>query len=74
MFLTCINPRFQLFLSFGSHLREQDKENETELPEYLPDDEQPIVDDKAVSKPGSEDKKGGWLSSAASFLTNSFYW
>lgn len=65
---------FQLFLSFGNHQKDLDKENEAELPDYLPDDEHHVVDDKAISKPGTEEKKGGWLSSAASFLTNSFYW
>lgn len=64
----------ELFLSFGSHQKDLDKENETELPDYLPDDEQPVVDDKAISRPGEEKKAGGWLSSAASFFTNSFYW
>ena len=66
---------FQLLLSFGSHQKDLDKENETELPDYLPDEEEPIIDDKAMARPGKGDQRGGgWLSSAASFFTNSFYW
>ncbi|XP_052777559.1 armadillo repeat-containing protein 1-like isoform X2 [Mya arenaria] len=64
----------ELFLSFGSNQGEMDKENDVTLPEYLPDEEELIVDDKALARDKPDCKSGGWLSSAASFLTNSFYW
>ncbi|KAL4235716.1 Armadillo repeat-containing protein 1 [Mactra antiquata] len=65
----------ELFLSFGLHDDNLNKENMTELPDYLPDDEelQP-VDDKAITRNKSDSKSGGWLSTAANFLANSFYW
>lgn len=65
----------ELFLSFGTHNDSLNKENGADLPDYLPDDEelQPI-DDKAIARSKSEKSAGGWLSSAANFLANSFYW
>jgi len=52
-----------------------DKENTT-LPDYLPEEvESPTVDSKSLARTTQDDKKNsGWLSTAASFLTNSFYW
>ena len=63
-----------MFLSFGSHPQHCDKENETELPDYLPEEEEEPIDDKALARDKSETKGSGWLNSAASFFTNSFYW
>lgn len=65
----------EMFLSFGHHSDKFNKENDSELPDYLPDDEelQP-VDDKALSRNKPDSTSGGWLSSAANFLANSFYW
>ncbi|XP_045157272.1 armadillo repeat-containing protein 1-like [Mercenaria mercenaria] len=65
----------EMFLSFGTRNDKLNKENESDLPDYLPDDEelQPI-DDKAISRNKPDSTSGGWLSSAASFLANSFYW
>ncbi|XP_041358295.1 armadillo repeat-containing protein 1-like [Gigantopelta aegis] len=65
----------EMLLSFGAHGDDADKEN-SELPDYLSDDaDSPVVDTKAMARTGDvEKKKGGWIRSAASFLTNSFYW
>ncbi|XP_048256244.1 armadillo repeat-containing protein 1-like [Haliotis cracherodii] len=65
----------ELFLSFRSLMEEAEKEN-SDMPSYLADDaDSPVIDDKAVARTARDEKKeGGWLSSAASFLTNSFYW
>ena len=56
-------------------MKDVDKENVT-LPDYLPDDvDSPKAHTKPLARNKTEDKKaGGWLSSAANFLTNSFYW
>lgn len=54
-----------------------DKENTT-LPDYLPDESlSPVHDSKTLARTDQQQtggKNNGWLSSAASFLTNSFYW
>lgn len=62
-------------VSFGSNMKEVDKENVT-LPDYLPED---VDSPKAHTKPLAQNKDdtkkaNGWLTSAASFITNSFYW
>lgn len=51
-------------------------EQNTELPDYLPEDESPTKEqDKAVSRVGSHPEGGAsWLSTAANFLSRSFYW
>ncbi|XP_054047301.1 armadillo repeat-containing protein 1 isoform X3 [Rissa tridactyla] len=51
-------------------------EQNTDLPEYLPEDESPSKEqDKAVSRVGSHPEgAGSWLSTAANFLSRSFYW
>lgn len=51
-------------------------EQNTDLPEYLPEDESPSKEqDKAVSRVGSHPEgAASWLSSAANFLSRSFYW
>ncbi|KAM9702829.1 armadillo repeat-containing protein 1 isoform 2-T2 [Dama dama] len=51
-------------------------EQNTELPDYLPEDESPTREqDKAVSRVGSHPEAGAsWLSTAANFLSRSFYW
>lgn len=68
---------FQIILSFGSKPALANKENAT-LPDYLPEEDSPIRGlDKAVTKPGmvgDEDKQASWLSTAASFISSSFYW
>ncbi|XP_053192925.1 armadillo repeat containing 1, like isoform X1 [Scomber japonicus] len=49
----------------------------TAIPDYLPEDEEsPERDvDRAISRTtAKEDSNGSWLSSAASFLTKTFYW
>lgn len=56
-------------------MRDVDKENTT-LPDYLPEE---VDSPKAHTKPlarnkGDNKREGGWLSSAATFITNSFYW
>ncbi|OCT76867.1 armadillo repeat containing 1 L homeolog isoform X1 [Xenopus laevis] len=51
-------------------------EENTDLPDYLPEDESPMKEqDKAVSRVGAhQDGAGNWLSTAANFLSRSFYW
>lgn len=49
------------------------------IPNYLPEEEEEEVPqqdmDKAVSRTNAkEDASGSWLSTAASFLSKSFYW
>lgn len=50
-------------------------EENTDIPDYLPEDESPSQDpDKAVTRVGTIADGAGWLSTAANFLTRSFYW
>ncbi|OWF53786.1 armadillo repeat-containing protein 1-like [Mizuhopecten yessoensis] len=66
----------EMLLSFGSNHQEMDKENTT-LPDYLPDEvDSPVHNGKTLARVGNDgdNKSSGWLSTAASFLTNSFYW
>ncbi|KAL4624601.1 armadillo repeat-containing protein 1-like [Arapaima gigas] len=50
-------------------------EQNTELPDYLPEEESPSQEaDKAVSRMGSTQGGVGWLNTAANFLSRSFYW
>ncbi|MEQ2161586.1 hypothetical protein GOODEAATRI_010978, partial [Goodea atripinnis] len=50
-------------------------EENTDIPDYLPEDESPSQEqDKAVTRVGSVTDGLGWLSTAANFLTRSFYW
>lgn len=50
-------------------------EQNMDLPEYLPEDESPAQElHKAVSRLGSMQDGIGWLSTAANFLSRSFYW
>ncbi|XP_063779869.1 armadillo repeat-containing protein 1 isoform X2 [Pseudophryne corroboree] len=53
-----------------------DVEQNTDLPDYLPEDESPMKEqDKAVSRVGTHmDSGSNWLSTAANFLSRSFYW
>ena len=66
---------FQKLVSFGSNMKEVDKENIT-LPDYLPEDvDSPKAHTKPLARNKDDTKKAnGWLTSAASFITNSFYW
>ncbi|XP_043921389.1 armadillo repeat-containing protein 1 [Protopterus annectens] len=54
----------------------EEVEQNTDLPDYLPEEESPCKEmDKAVSRVGSKQEgSGGWLSTAANFLSRSFYW
>ncbi|XP_003967986.1 armadillo repeat-containing protein 1 [Takifugu rubripes] len=50
-------------------------EENTDIPDYLPEEESPSQEqDKAVTRIGSVTEGMGWLSTAANFLTRSFYW
>ncbi|MEE6463868.1 hypothetical protein FKM82_006082 [Ascaphus truei] len=53
-----------------------DVEQNTDLPDYLPEDESPMKEqDKAVTRVGlHQDSASNWLSTAANFLSRSFYW
>ncbi|XP_029447247.1 armadillo repeat-containing protein 1 [Rhinatrema bivittatum] len=48
----------------------------TDLPDYLPEDESPSKEqDKAMSRVGSHQEGGtSWFSTATNFLSRSFYW
>lgn len=64
----------EVLVSFGANPQDMDKENTT-LPDYLPEDpDSPKADSHSVARIKKDDKKSGWLSSAATFITNSFYW
>lgn len=64
----------KVLVSFGANPQDIDKENTT-LPDYLPEDpDSPKADSHSVARIKKDDKKSGWLSSAATFITNSFYW
>ncbi|KAK2859460.1 hypothetical protein Q5P01_004080 [Channa striata] len=50
-------------------------EENTDIPDYLPEEESPSQEqDKAVTRVGSITDGMGWLSTAANFLSRSFYW
>lgn len=50
-------------------------EENTDIPDYLPEEESPSQEqDKAVTRVGSITDGVGWLSTAANFLSRSFYW
>ncbi|XP_007894929.1 armadillo repeat-containing protein 1 isoform X2 [Callorhinchus milii] len=53
-----------------------DVEQNTDLPDYLPEDESPSKNgDKAVSRVGStQDGSYSWFRTATNFLSRSFYW
>ncbi|XP_020501657.1 armadillo repeat-containing protein 1 [Labrus bergylta] len=58
----------------GSEDAELVEEN-LDIPDYLPEEESPSQEqDKAVTRVGSITDGMGWLSTAANFLTRSFYW
>lgn len=60
---------------FQEDTPEEEVEQNTDLPEYLPEEESPSKGlDKAVSRVGSLQDGVGWLSTAANFLSRSFYW
>lgn len=63
------------YISFGSNMKEVDKENMS-LPSYLPEDvDSPKANSKPLARNKPDDNKAkGWLSTATNFLTNSFYW
>ncbi|XP_033645323.1 armadillo repeat-containing protein 1-like [Asterias rubens] len=65
----------EVFLSFGANPATANKENNS-LPDYLPEDDSPIKGlDKALSRKGQGDQQQtSWLSTAASFISTSFYW
>lgn len=64
----------QLILPFQEDSAVLVEEN-TDIPDYLPEEESPSQEtDKAVTRVGSITDGVGWLSTAANFLTRSFYW
>ncbi|XP_072045782.1 armadillo repeat-containing protein 1-like [Amphiura filiformis] len=65
----------EVVLSFGANPAAANKENDS-LPDYLPEDASPIKGlDKAMTIHGKEQDEGrGWLRSAATFISTSFYW
>lgn len=64
----------QLIVPFQEDSTMQVEEN-TDIPDYLPEEESPSQEqDKAVTRVGSVTDGMGWLSTAANFLTRSFYW
>lgn len=70
----CVCARSQRMVPFHEDSDEVVEEN-TDIPDYLPEEESPTQDpDKAVTRVGSITDGIGWLSTAANFLTRSFYW
>lgn len=64
----------EVLISFGTNMKEVDKENTT-LPDYLPDIDSPKADSKSLARNDKgQEKQSGWLTSAVSFISNSFYW
>ncbi|XP_038047406.1 armadillo repeat-containing protein 1-like [Patiria miniata] len=66
----------EVLLSFGADPGTADKENRSR-PDYLPEDDSPVKGlDKAMVRQGQMDQqqKSSWLSTAASFISTSFYW
>ena len=63
----------QLFLSFGANPAEMEKENLT-IPDYLPSDEEEDENPQAITRSRKSTSQGGWIKTAANFLTSSFYW
>lgn len=73
-FLTFSLAFLQLMLPFQEDSAVVVEEN-TDIPDYLPEDESPSQEqDKAVTRVGSITDGMGWLSTAANFLSRSFYW
>lgn len=71
-FLPCLCA--QLIVPFHEDSAVLVEEN-TDIPDYLPEEESPSQEqDKAVTRVGSVTDGMGWLSTAANFLTRSFYW
>ncbi|XP_048832136.1 armadillo repeat-containing protein 1 isoform X1 [Brienomyrus brachyistius] len=65
----------EVMVPFQDDSLEEEVEQNTDLPEYLPEEESPSKGlDKAVSRVGSLQDGVGWLSTAANFLSRSFYW
>ncbi|XP_023650482.1 armadillo repeat-containing protein 1 isoform X1 [Paramormyrops kingsleyae] len=65
----------EVMVPFQEDPLEEEVEQNTDLPEYLPEEESPSKGlDKAVSRVGSLQDGVGWLSTAANFLSRSFYW
>lgn len=72
VFLPCLCV--QLIVPFQEDSAVLMEEN-TDIPDYLPEEESPSQEqDKAVTRVGSVTDGMGWLSTAANFLTRSFYW
>lgn len=73
MSLSC-SPWWQVLIPLRT--TETHIEENRNLPDYLPEDESPEREtDRAVSRTAAkQDASGSWLSSAASFLTKTFYW
>ncbi|XP_077991847.1 armadillo repeat-containing protein 1-like [Glandiceps talaboti] len=65
----------EVLLSFGANPGTADKENDT-LPQYLPEEDSPTqVADKALARVDQQQQQqSGWLSTAAKYLSQSFYW
>lgn len=67
-------PLIQLVIPFQEDSDVVVEEN-INLPDYLPEDESPSQEQhKAVTRLGSVQDGVSWLSTAANFLSRSFYW
>ncbi|XP_070960906.1 armadillo repeat-containing protein 1-like isoform X2 [Oncorhynchus clarkii lewisi] len=65
----------QLMLPFQEGAEVVVVEHNVDVPDYLPEEESPSQEqDKAVTRVGSITDGVGWLSTAANFLSRSFYW
>ncbi|XP_071026218.1 armadillo repeat-containing protein 1-like [Oncorhynchus clarkii lewisi] len=65
----------ELMLPFQEGAEEAVVEHNEDIPDYLPEEESPSQEqDKAMTRVGSITDGVGWLSTAANFLSRSFYW
>uniref|UniRef100_A0A8C7H6C2 Armadillo repeat-containing protein 1 n=1 Tax=Oncorhynchus kisutch TaxID=8019 RepID=A0A8C7H6C2_ONCKI len=70
-----VSTTTQLMLPFQEGAEEAVVEHNEDIPDYLPEEESPSQEqDKAVTRVGSITDGVGWLSTAANFLSRSFYW
>ncbi|XP_023234811.1 armadillo repeat-containing protein 1-like isoform X1 [Centruroides sculpturatus] len=58
------------FILFGN----AEKENQVELPDYLPKEDSPVKDASIAKNQKKEREESSWLGSACDFLICSFYW
>lgn len=65
----------EVILSFGAAPASScGKGNNASLPDYLPEEDDVVISDKAIKKVGGDDKGNGWFSSVTTFFSKTLYW